>query len=76
MKSKVVDEVKSIIKKHKVELIIAGTGAIFIAGCRCGYRAGGVNAMCELYRSLEKVDPALFKELITKVIEQGATIRW
>lgn len=76
MKAKVVDEVQSIIEKHKVGLIIAGTGVIFVAGCRCGYRAGGVNALCSLYQSLEKVDPVLFKELITKGIEQGVTIRW
>ena len=76
MKAKVVDEVQSIIEKHKVGLIIAGTGVIFVAGCRCGYRAGGLSAMYELYQCLEKIDPALFKELITKGIEQGATIRW
>lgn len=76
MKAKVIDGVQSIIKKHKVELIIAGTGVIFVAGCRCGYRAGGLSAMYELYQCLEKIDPVLFKELVTKGIEQGATIRW
>ena len=76
MKSKIVDGVQSIIEKHKVELIIAGTGVIFVAGFCFGYRNGGVNALCGLYQSLEKVDSVLFKELITKGIEQGATIRW
>lgn len=76
MKAKVVDGVQSIIKKHKTELIIAGTGVIFVAGCRFGYRAGGLSAMHGLCQCFEKVDPVLFKELITKGIEQGATIRW
>lgn len=76
MKAKVVDEVKSIIKKHKTELIIAGTGVVFVAGCRCGYRAGGLSAMYKLYQCFENIDPVLFKELVTKGIEQKATIRW
>lgn len=76
MKAKVVDEVQSIIKKHKVELIIAGTGVIFVAGCRCGYRAGGLSAMYGLCQCLEKIDSVLFKELVTKGIEQGVAIRW
>ena len=76
MKAKVVEGVQSIIKKHKAELIIAGTGVIFVAGCRCGYRVGGLKAMHGLYRCFENIDPVLFKELVTKGIEQEATIRW
>ena len=76
MKKKVIDEVQSIIKKHKVELIIVGTGVIFVAGCRCGYRAGGLSAMNGVCQCFEKIDPVLFKELIAKGLEQGATIRW
>lgn len=76
MKAKVVEKVQSTIKKHSVELIIAGTGVIFIAGYRCGYRTGGLSAMHELYHCFEKIDPVLFKELVTKGIEQGAAIRW
>ena len=76
MKAKVIEKVQSTIKKHTVGLIIAGTGVIFVAGCRCGYRAGGLSAMYELYQCLEKIDPVLFKELVAKGIEQGAAIRW
>lgn len=76
MKAKVVDEVQSIIEKHKTKLIIAGSGVIFVAGFCFGYRNGGLSAIYGLYQSFEKVDPVLFKELITKGIEQGATIRW
>ena len=76
MKAKVVDGVQSIIKKHKTELIIAGTGVVFVAGCRCGYQVGGLKAMYRLYQCFENIDPVLFKELVTKGIEQKATIRW
>lgn len=76
MKAKVVEGVQSIIKKHKIGLIIAGTGVVFVAGCRCGYRVGGLKAMYRLYQCFENIDPILFKELVTKGIEQEATIHW
>lgn len=76
MKAKVVEKIKSTVEEHKTELILVGAGAIFITGCRIGYKVGGKCGMLGLYEALEKVDAEMFNQLLVKGIQQGATIRW